>query len=238
MLILVSRIFSSERTLLRRLELRSEGADSVPTAAWYRNEILGSLDLWAANEPLLRAWDYRRWSKAVEGVLVALSFGIALAEVAPSTESREGFLRAIIPAMTEALLKMGPEIWHHFADSNDRLAKLTAFLGYYVDILGAEVNRLLSNLMMDDAVPGLWKLLLILQSASLTHNFAAQVRSMVTAPSTPACHRNLSSIHMWAKRILQAAQNLAKAHEDLRSFLEGVMQSVNDWRDSFPPMIQ
>jgi hypothetical protein len=43
---------------------------------------------------------------------------------------------------------------------------------------------------------------------------------------------------MWAKRILQAAQNLAKAHEDLRSFLEGVMQSVNDWRDSFPPMIQ
>ncbi len=211
------------------------GAD---TAAWYRNEILGSLDLWAANEPLLRVRDYRRWSKAVEGVLVALSFGIALAEVAPSTESREGFLRVIIPAMTEALLKMGPEIWHHFADSNDRLAKLTAFLGYYFDILGAEVNRLLSNLMMDDAVPGLWKLLLILQSASLTHNFASQVRSMVTAPSTPACHRDLSSIDMWAKRILQAAQNLAKAHEDLRGFLEGVMQSVNDWRDSFPPMIQ
>jgi hypothetical protein len=205
------------------------------TAVRYRNEILGALDLWAAKEPLLRARDYRRWSKAVEAVLVAMSFGIALAEVAPSTESREGFLRAVIPAMTEVLLKIGPEIWHHFADFNDRLAKLTAFLGYYVDILGAEVNRLLTSLVMDDAVPGLWKLLLILQSASLTRNFASQVRSMITAPSTPACHRDLSTIDMWAKRIAQAAQNLGKTHEDLRGFLEGVTQSVNDWRDSFLP---
>jgi hypothetical protein len=203
------------------------------TAIWYRNEILGTPDLWAAKEPLLRAREYRRWSNAVEGVLVAMSFGIALAEAPPSRESREGFLRAVIPAMTEMLLKMGPEIWHHFADFNDRLAKLTAFLGHCVDILGAEHARLLSSFVMDDTVPGLWKLLLILQSASLTGNFASQVRSMVTAPSTPACDRDLSSIDMWAKRIDQAAQNLAKTHENLRGFLEEVARSVNHWRDSF-----
>jgi hypothetical protein len=203
------------------------------TPVWFCDAILGALDLWAAKEPLLRTREYQRWKKAVEDVLVGMSLGIAIVEAAPSTESREEFLRAAVPAMAKVLLKMGLEIWQHFVDFNARLAKLTVFLGCYADIHGEEVKRLLSTIATDDGVPSFWKLLLILQSASLTRNFSSQVQAMATAPSTPACHRDLRSIDMWAKRIVQSAENLAKTYEDLQGFLQGAIQSVNHWRENF-----
>jgi hypothetical protein len=101
--------------------------------------------------------------------------------------------------MAKALLKPGSELWHHFGDFHRHLAKIVVFLGRSA---GAESAPQIEKLLLDEAIPNVWRLLLILQSPRLTGKFASLVRAMVATPTTPASDHDWSSIDEWPETLL------------------------------------
>ena len=208
------------------------------TSTWFFDEIIKKIDLWTALEPLLRARDYPRWNKALEDVLLAMAFGLAVANAAPSARNREEFLRIAAPNMAKVLLKLGPEVWHHFADFKGRLANVVVFLGHCAELLSNGDFQIVENIVADERMPSVWKLLLVLQSPKLVRKYAVQALSMAAKPTTPACDRDLSTIDVWTERIVTAAELLEKTHDDLREGLVQVRQEIIRWRDGFLPPAQ
>jgi hypothetical protein len=198
------------------------------TSAWFLDDILKKIDPWVASAPLLRAREYSEWSGALEGLLLVLVFGMSLAENAASLESRLEFQTRNTGPMAKALLKPGSELWHHFGDFHRHLAKIVAFLGRSA---GTESAPQIEKLLLDEAIPNVWRLLLILQSPSLTGKFASQVRAMVATPTTPASDHDWSSIDEWARDLTSAAEKLSETETDLRELLAEVLEDVKKWRN-------
>ena len=65
------------------------------TSTWFFDEIIKKIDVWTALEPLLRARVYPRWNKALEDVLLAMAFGLAVANAAPSGRNGEKFVESL-----------------------------------------------------------------------------------------------------------------------------------------------
>ena len=196
------------------------------TSAWFLGDILKKIDPWVASAPLLRARDYREWSAALEGLLLVLVFGMSLAENAPNSESRLEFQARNVGPMAKALRKPGSEIWHHFGDFHCHLAKIVVFLSRSSV---SESIQEIENIVLDEAIPNVWRLLLVLHSPSLTKKFASEVRSMAAAPTTPASDHDWSSLDEWAKDLTSAAESLSEAETDLQELLREVLDDVKKW---------
>lgn len=204
------------------------------TPTWFHDEIVKKLNVWEALKPLLRARNYSDWNNAVEKLLVAISFGLALAEVAPDVEERMNLRMAAAPGIADVLLKLGPEFWHHFPDFNGRLARIVMFLGNCADLSLGDKQVAIQSIVANEGVPSMWKLVLILQSAALTDRYGAQALSMAATPTTPRhwC-RSLKEIATWADFLVTAAKRLADAHVELRDSLQRIIDEITRWRESY-----
>lgn len=200
------------------------------TPNWYKNEVLKKLHLWGALEPLLRTRDYSKWNDALENILLALRFGVSIAENAPTATDSTAFEQAAAPAMAGKLLKLGPELWHHFGDFHGRLSVLSAFIGKAAEAAqsgSSEIERFIAQ----DYVPSLWKLWVILQSPKLTRQFASALKQFSLSPTTPSCARGERAMDQWLSGICAAANALAEANEDLKEAATEVIGSLTTWRD-------
>lgn len=228
------RVIGDEITLSKAAEAawHVHGAE---TPSWFCHEVINKIDYWTVLEPLLRVREYTRWNEAMEGVLRSMSFGIALANAAPSEPEQAGFVNIAAANMAKVLGRLGSEVWHHFGDFNGRLKDVVVFLGRSTDMLsGSDVERI-EKIVADQTVPSAWRLLLVLQSPILVRKFRVQALTMVTNPTTPAGCRNLAEIEEWAESIVAAAGRLEEAHEDLRESLSQIKREIGQWKDGFLP---
>jgi hypothetical protein len=205
------------------------------TATWFCDEIISKLNLWPALEPLLRARDYSNWDRAVENVLLAMSFGLSLARAAPDRKCQEDFQIATASRIADVLSKLGPELWHHFGDFAGRLVDVVVFLGACMDLPGSSCVSQIESIVENEDIPSLWRLYLILLSPTLARKYAAQTRVMAVKPTTPTACRDLKGIEGWVDRILAAAKLLENGHADLHENLALVRQGITQWRDGFHP---
>lgn len=202
------------------------------TPNWYKNEVLKKLHLWGALEPLLRTRDYSKWNDALENILLALRFGVSIAENAPTATDSTAFEQAAAPAMAGKLLKLGPELWHHFGDFHGRLSVVSAFIGKAAETAqngSSEIERFIAQ----DYVPSLWKLWVILQSPKLTRQFASALIQFSLSPTTPSCARGEKELDRWLSGVGIVANALAEADKDLRGSVEEIVSNLTKWRQTF-----
>jgi hypothetical protein len=224
------RVVSDDLTLTKAAEAAWQ-LYGATTSTWFRDNILNQLNLWTALEPLLRAKDYSRWSKALDSILLTMSFGIAIAKSAPDTNSQEEFQAIATPRIAEILLKLGPELWHHFGDFHGRLVNVLSFLGGGENLVNIGNINAIERIVTNEDIPNIWRLLLILHSVNLGHKYASHALSMATNPTTPASHRHSSAIDKWSQIISDSARKMAASNEELRSALVKVAERILQWRN-------
>lgn len=202
------------------------------TSNWYRDEVLKKLRLRDALEPLLRTRNYSKWNDALENILLAMRFGVSIAENAPTAADKVVFEQNVAPTVAGKLLELGPELWHSFGDFHGRLFIVSSFIGRSAEELQT-ISAEIEKLVMQDYIPSLWKLWMILQSPKLTRQFATDLKILSTAPTTPACGRGTRELNQWLGAISDLAIDLAEVNGDLRVTASEIIESLTTWRNEF-----
>lgn len=200
------------------------------TPKWFQDEVLKKLKLWDALEPLLRTRNYSKWNDALENIMLAMQFGVSIAENAPTDADKVTFEQIAGPIMAGKLQRLGPELWHHFGDFHGRLRVVSAFLGNAAESIPNKISEI-EQFIAQKYVPSLWRLWVILQSPKLTRQFASELKQFSASPTTPSCGRGERELDIWLSGLSTAASTLAEANEDLRDNVHEIVKNLTTWRN-------
>jgi hypothetical protein len=225
-------IFTTNDIKLKKAAEATWRLQEAATPTWFRDEILNKINLRLASEPLLRERTYGEWYKALDGVALAMFFGNALAEAAPAKESLDALQKTVAPRVAEILVQLGPEVWHQFADQNNRLVNVVVFLGCSSPLLDDSELVNIESFVTNEKIPNAWRLLLLLQSPGLIRKYAPQALSMAGSLALPPCHYRLPAIEGWVRVLSGFARDMANTQDDLRNVLTDLAQKLSQWRNT------
>lgn len=176
-------------------------------AIWFEQDVMNNLKLSDALEPLLRTRDYTRWSDALDSVMLALWFGRAVAQEAPSMKRSGEFAIHTAPRMSKILMALGPEIWRSYVHKDEQLSCIVAFIGWSADYCDETGLATIEQLVISDQVPSVWRLWLVVQSPKLILKHPGLVEAMAVSLSTgTSCHSD--QVDEWCGRIRRALNHL------------------------------
>jgi hypothetical protein len=206
------------------------------SAEWFCSEILNKLKLSEAQEPLLRTRDYSRWSDAVDSVVLALWFGRAISDQAPSLQQNGDFAIKTTPIMAKILIDLGPEVWRVYVHKHDQLWYIMAFIGWSAEYCSEEGTNLIKRLVTADEVPGLWRLWLIVQSPKLLLKYSTVAESLARQPCAGELQGYRNALDNWCDSIFNALANLnAQFPEDVRlkDLSHTIQNNISCWQSRF-----
>lgn len=196
---------NAETVLAAARSVWSVHGDRAPN--WFEQDVMNNLKLSDALEPLLRTRDYTRWSDALDSIMLALWFGRAIAQEAPSMERSGEFAVHIAPGMSKILMALGPEIWRFYVHKNAQLSCIVAFIGWSAEYCDEAGLATIEQLVISDQVPSVWSLWLVVQSPKLILKHSALVETLARHLSTgTSCHSD--EVDEWSARIHKALKHL------------------------------
>jgi hypothetical protein len=223
---------SNDHETLTQAAISTWNVHKESTSMWFQDEVLKKLKMWDALEPLLRTRNYSKWNEAVENIMLAMQLGVSIAENAPTATDKVTFEQTVAPVMAGKLLRLGPELWHHFGDFHGRLSVVSAFIGNATEAAQNEIPQI-EKIITQDYVPSLWKLWVILKSPKLTRQFSADLKQFSVSPTTPSSARVADKLDLWVSRISASANSLSDANQDLLETATVIVENLNQWRARF-----
>ena len=135
--------------------------------------------------------------------MLALWFGRAVAQEAPSMERSGEFAIHTAPGMSKILIALGPEIWRSYVHKDEQLFCIVAFIGWAAEYCNEASLATIEQLVISDEVPSVWRLWLVVQSPKLILKYPGLVETMAANLSTgTSCHSD--EVDRWCDRIRKA----------------------------------
>jgi len=233
----------------RRAETLQPAASAVwkikgsETGAWYIETVLGDLKYSLVVEPLLQRRNYSAWAEGIDSILFALELGTTLFQSAPDELSASEFRNATFSEIASALLRLGPELWHHSEQPAYRLRTVVEVLGRACPVDDERMKKCCGTLIEASSIPDIWKLWLAAQSPMLVLKYSSILLQISGSPSSGGSHRFSGELDDWSSAILakfeQAEESVIPENsdnsrsEDFPRTIRTLRENLTRWRESF-----